>query len=266
MLNRNKALINFIGILVMSYICITTFLILGLTENDWIGISTGTGIPELSGIAFGISFVALLITNTAFTIPFATEETVKKSPLAILISALLMSVAVAFSVAVVSSLAEGINRVQGNVVEILILIIFIPSIMILLALLQESNTKFLMVSIAANRADEWEYTNFYELSRNKISVKHGEKFSTFKHKTKTSIVSFYSEENVERKVFLSGDSKTITVKEIEDALQENEKGAIVYLSNQLPTIIGENELVSVIKQKDLFKFVKLEKKSKKGKS
>ncbi len=259
MLNRNKALINFIGILITSYICIIVFLILGLTVNDFIGISTGTSVAQLAGIAFGISFIVMLISNTAFTLPFANEETVKKSPLAILITALLMSVAVAFSVGVIASLADGVHGVQGNVLEIIVLIVFIPSVMILAALLQESNTKFLMVSIASNRADEWEYTNFWELSRNKISVTHGDSLSTFKHKGKTTIVSFFSEENVERKIYISGDSKTITVKQIEESLDEGQKGAIVYLSNTLPTVVGKNDKVEVIKQKDLFKFVKLEK-------
>ncbi len=268
MLNKNKALTNYIISLIFAYVLVVTFSILGLTENNFIGWGSGTSLGQVAGITFGISLILFLIIVTISTLPFANSETVKNSPLAIIMSALFMSALITFSVAILNLIGENIwhqniadEKSPSVVLNWIMLIIFTPSIMLLMAFAQESTTKLAMISISENRAVEWEYSNFLKLSINRISVEHKENYTLFKHKTKTTYVAFVADGTIERRLEVSGATKSQMVANLEKVSNGN-PASVVYLSNELPSLIGENEMISVIKGSEIFKFVMLDKKKK----
>ncbi len=253
MLNRNKALTNFIVGYITSILMVVLFLLLAETTNGFIGNTSGTSTSAVAGIAFGISFFVIFGAYAVTTLIFSTPENFKKAPLVLFLTTLMMSLAVAFSVGVIDYTQ---SSAIGTVTKIILIIMFSLSIMGLMWFVQEFNTKFAMSSISANRADEWEYNHFLELSFNKISVEHKDGYTELKYKNKTSIITFISEEVIERKIFLSGDMKTKAVADLEVLAQGDTKAAIVFLSNNLPLIEGESNKVSIIKNNDLFRFVK----------
>ncbi len=254
MLNRNKALTNFIVGYVTSLLMVILFVVLGSTHNSWIGNNTGTNTSTLSGIAFGISFFVVLIAYVGLTLAFSTPENFKKAPLAIFLSALLMSLAIAFSVFVFD---YTINEANLKLIsEIIMIILFSISIVGLLWFMQEFNTKFTMSSISSNRADEWEYTNFLDLSFNKIGVEHKNGHTELTYKGNVTLITFIPEDVIERKIFLSGDMKTKAISDLESKIQGDQKAALVFLSNTLPHVDGSVDKVAVIKNSDIFSFVK----------
>lgn len=252
MLNKNKALINFISGYITILFLIIIFTILAQTKNDWIGRETGTSVNVLSAISFGISFVVLLFSTTTTTLIFSNSTKAKKVPMVIFLSTLSSSLFIAFSVAVFNLLLSG----AINIILLVIMMILISlSILFLIMLIQEFNTKFVMSAISLNRADEWEYNNFMKLLLNKIFVKHESDHTILSVKKNKFKIIFISEEIIERKISLSGDVKSQIVINLEEKIKENEKGAIVYLSNKLPIIEGENDKINVIRNNDLFEFI-----------
>ncbi len=256
MLNKNKALTNFISGYVMSIAMIVLFITLGQTNNNWIGNGQGIDTSTLSGITFGISFVVLLCTYTLVTLMFSTAETAKKTPLPLFLVSLAMSLTDAFAVGVLDTTPKWVD----GAFDYILLTLFVIAIFALVWFIQEFNTKFTMATIALNRADEWEFANFLNLSFNRIGVEHKSNFTILTYKGKNTIVSFIPEDVIERKSFLSGELKDKVVTDIESQLKEDEKGLIVYLSNNLPLVEGVNERVSVIPHSDLFATIKRKKK------
>ncbi len=252
MLNKNKALTNFILGYITTVLLVITFVTLANLDT-FMGDVSGTGTPQVAGISFGISFLVIGFVYTMSTLIFSTSEKFKKAPIALLLTSLAMSLLIAFSVAVFDLT---INSAQTLVWIVVQMIIFSICILALIFFIQEFNTKFVMSSIAANRADEWEYVNFIKLSINRISINHKEDHTLLIYKGMEFPIVFVSEEIIERKVFLSGDMKTKSVSDLELLTSEKQKAAIVYLSNTLPYIEGENKKVSVIKNEELTKFVK----------
>ncbi len=253
MLNKNKALTNFMVGYITSILMVILFVVLAETTNDWIGNGTGHGTSSVSGWAFFISFLVILGAYSVTTLIFSTAENFKKAPLALFLTTLMMSLTVAFSVAVIDYTLNGTIK---TVTSIILVVIFSISIVALMWFVQEFNTKFTMGSISLNRADEWEYSHFIELTFNKISVEHKDGYTELKYKNKISIITFIPEDVIERKVFLSGDMKTQAVANLESIVQEGQRAAIVFLSNTLPIIDGENDKVSIIRNNELFRFVK----------
>ncbi len=253
MLSRNKALTNFIVGYITSILMVILFLALTETTNGFIGNTSGTSTSAAAGVAFGISFVVVLLTYATTTLIFSTPENLKKAPLAIFLATLMMSLAIAFSVGVVD---YTLSSAMGLATKIVLIILFSLSIIGLMWFIQEFNTKFVMSPISENRADEWEYNHFLELSFNKISVEHKDGYTELKYKGRRSVITFIPEEVIERKIFLSGDMKTKMISDLESKVSEGEKAAIVFLSNTLPIIDGESDKVVIIKNEDLFRFVK----------
>lgn len=260
MLNKNKALTNFITGILLSIISIVVFVVLAHTDNSWIGNSTGTKPAVVASWGFGISFVVLLLGYSLFTLIFLEDPNITRVMTAVALSALMMSLIVAFSIAVFDIyLDTGLNIWLFVIVLILILILDLG----LVYFIQEYITKFTMAAAAKNRADEWEYSNFLFLVSKGISVEHKNNFTILKNKKLTLKVSFVSEEVIERKLFLDGDTKSKIVSDLENSLSENETGAIVFLSNDLPNTEGVNERITVIKQEKLFSLFKKQKEAKK---
>ncbi len=260
MLNRNKALTNYISGCVASVLVIVLFITLAWTDSSWVGKTSGTDSVALAAKTFSIALLVIFVTYAITTLIFADSKTARKSPLALILSTLMMSLIVAFGTGIID---YTYNQLASSIVwQIILLIVFSISFLLLIAVVQEFNTKFTMAAISQNRADEWEYTNFLQLSLNRISVEHKNNHTILKCKSKVTKVTFVSEEVIERKLILSGDTKSQIVFDIEQSLVGEEKGAIVYLSNTLPTVEGVNDRVAVIKQNDLFKIVKVDKKEK----
>ncbi len=255
MLNRNKALTNFITGILTSFLLVIVFVVLGNTNVGWIGDETGTSSIELAGIAFGISIIAMLVAYLSTTLPFTNPDGAKRSALAQVLSSLTMAAIIAFSVFLID------YEVTNQPVGIIFQIIIYGSLLVLLSgliwFVQEMNTKFLMSSIAKSRADEWEFSNFWRLVMDNISVEHRNTFSVLTHKNKPFIIKFISEDVIERKVFLSGDHKSKLVFDLEEtSAKENAKAFVVYISNTLPIVEGNSEYVSVIKNSELFDKIK----------
>ncbi len=253
MSNKTKAFINFIIGLTISLLMVVIFVYLGKSKNNWLGVGTGTSYAALAGWSFLISFGAISLTYILSTVFYANSTTLGKLILPIFISILAMSLSISFSVFVFDYVIKITNKIIIEIFVILSLLITIPT---LLLFVQEFNTRFMMTSISENRAQEWEYSNFMGLFIWNISVEHDKNVSYLFYKDKRTVVKFIPENIIERKFVLSGEGRESSVIDIENNLRENEKGAIVYLSNILPKIFGENERVSVIQNYKTIKFVR----------
>ncbi len=252
MLNKNKALTNFIIGYITSILLVVLFVMLSQFDT-FMGDVSGTSTSAASGITFACSFIVMALVYSLLLVLFSTPDKMKKSPIALLLTTLATSLTIAFSFAVIDLT---IARVDGIVKMIILLVLFSSSILTLLFFIQEFNTKFSMSVISNNRADEWEYTNFLKLSFNKITVNHKEDHTVLRYKGKDILVIFVSEEVIERKYFLSGDMKTKTIVDLERLSTNGQRCAVVFLSNKLPIIEGENNIVSVITNDELVKFMK----------
>ncbi len=254
MLNKNKALTNFIIGYITAVLLVVLFVTLGQTDNQLMGDVSGTTTSVGAGITFGISILCLLLVYSVTAIIFSSQEKIKKAPISILLTSLAMSLTIAFSFSV---LDITLNTSYGTFIKkLFFVVVFSGSILTLLWFIQEFNTKLTMSTISNNRADEWEYSNFIKLSFNRITVKHNKDHTVLTYKGKETIVFFVSEEIIERKFLLSGDMKTKIVSDLENLATNEQKVAIVFLSNRLPIIEGESDKVSIIKNDSLIKFLK----------
>ncbi len=256
MSNANKALTNYIVGLVMTIFIIVLFLVLGNTNVQGIGNESGTGSSALAGIAFIASIILMLISYSLSTLIFTDVEKAKGSIITILISTLMISSLIAFEVFIFD------YYITNPSSTLLLNFIIYSSLTILLTslniLAQTYLTRFLMSTIALNRADEWEYNNFLELSLNRINIKHLERHSEIKYKGKLYLVKFIIGNN--QKVFnLSGERKDAEVIEMEKlSLDKNTKSFIVIISGSMPKVEGSLNEVKIVKDKDLVKEIKTE--------
>ncbi len=255
MLNRNKALINFIVGIVSAIVMIVVFLTLANTTNgSFFDNTSGVKSSALSGIVFGISIIVFAIIYTTTSLPYADVDGVKRSVLPLILTILFISAGIAFSVLIWDY--ELNNQPISIFWSILIYGSITLAFPILIYFIQEFNTKFIFSSISKNRADEWEYNNFLNLTFNNIHVKHNDAYSELTYKGRTTLIKFISENIIERKIFLSGDTKSKEVIELESKLNNEQKGFVVYLSNTLPQINGSSTNIEVITNNDLFKKIK----------
>lgn len=256
MSKRNIALLNYIVGVATTFILVVTFVTLGNTDSiSWLDKTSGTSSIALSGIAFVFSFVLMVIVYSIVTIPFANVDGIKRVWLPMILVSLFIGAIIAFEVLV---LDYEISNMSDSIIFFILLMISIVVLFILLILfVQELNTKFLLMAIAINRADEWEYSNFVNIIFNKISIKHDNGYTELKHKDKLFIVKFIPENIIERKIFLSGDTKSKEVIELESVLEtKGNKGMVVYLSNRLPIIEGTSDKITITTNNELFKLVK----------
>lgn len=257
MLNKNKALTNYICGILTSLLVVSLMLILDTTDNGgFISSTSGTSIIELAGWGFLFSFISLFIVYTITIIIFADKSILSKIWLPILISSLAMAAISSMSVAIIDWQVEWASS-SSVVLIILFTLLLCLACAALIVFAQEQVTKFLLSSTAMNRADEWEYTNFVNLMINKVSITHKENYSILKSKGKKFIVKFMSDEGIQRKLFLDGDTKDKDVSDFEAVIAENGgKGYMVFLSNELPAIVGVSSSIKVLTSNDLFKVIK----------
>ena len=158
------------------------------------------------------------------------------------------------------------NKWSNYIMPIIMTFAFI----VLLPMFQVYITKFLMVSLSKNRADELTITSFIELTTQRADIIHNKSYSVLFSKSKVFIIKFIPESEIERDIFLEGETEmSPIVKEVLDITNMMDKklniesiGNIVFLSNKIPEIKGKHiNNFKIIKYSKLFGSFRKQKKS-----
>lgn len=256
--NKNKALTNYIVGITM--IVITIIVSCALFINDSVGsIGSDFSQPAAAGITFGSSLIIMLITYLVVTLVFADKDKL----INLLLPILLSIIAAAAVITLVESSYYGIFMGTTSLgfsdklwIKIILTILLTPSFIMLILLLQIYITKILLTPVASDRAAEWEIDNFILLIKNKLKVEHKDNYSIFTKGEDKYAVKFISDDRIERKIIIEGETKDLIVKEFEKNIEGCKDSALVYLSNEIPGIIGKSDRIKVIRNSDLDKFFK----------
>ncbi len=257
MLNKYKALTNYIAVTITTLLIVIVFTTLGNTKI-WpaIGSASGTSTVALAGITFGFAILIIGLANALSSVLFADKSRATKTLLPLLITTLAMSALSAFITALFDKQLNGgfFVNIIINIIMWLILLITTP---LLVIMIQDYNTKFIMSTVSENMAVEWEMNNFAWLFLGKVGVEHLPTHSILTYKDKKVAVKFVPQNVIERKIFLNGDLKNKEVMDLESRLEKDVLiGAIVFLSNTLPVIEGANTNIKVIRNNDLYNLLK----------
>lgn len=249
---KNRSLIHFTIGSILSIMMIILFSTLFSINGVGTFGSNFTRI-ESSGMTFGISlFLILIIYSITTILNLHDTKKIKNLIFSLLITSLMMaSIITIGELGYYMMFGEQVTRV----ILVMIMAFFFGILLIFIVIIaQVFNTKFLLISISNSRADEWEYSNFIELFFLKATIKHKENFSYLNSRKVTLVIKFIIEDEKNEKIFLSGDTTSLIIKDLESKINNNEKGAIVYLSNELPQFEGEHKNIKLIKDSELFKY------------
>ncbi len=241
------------------------------------------------GWTFLMSFIVLLISLSAITMILSEFKNSIKTIIPIFTSAFALS----FFIMIVEILCSKWKSLyissmtetnKPNVGLIIILIIFIIIVVISLLWSNIYLTIFSMIPTTSNRAEEWEVINYLKLFFSHSKIYHLENFSYLtNNKNKLFIIKFITDDNIERKINFEykkifrtqnelkeekTEEKIIppsdeilslqkAIKNTNKVFDEELKGIISYMSNNLPEVIGEKDNnIEIIKNKTLFKMYK----------
>lgn len=253
MTNKNRAIIHFTVGIITALIISVTFLILIMFD---IGLKNITSPWEFFGVAFGVSIFVFLVIYGLLTISLCQGS----KPIRMLLPWVLTTFVISIFIGLFTCGIDwanidfsSTNTTSKLLLNSLFFIMIIFSSLIILIISQAFNTKFLLISTSNGRADQWEISNFLQMFINRANIKHENSHSILYSKNKKMVIKFIPEEELERKLVLSGDIISRDVSEIKKNLKKGEKGAIVYLSNKLPEIQGTDQDILVIKNENLFK-------------
>lgn len=256
MTNKIISIIHY-SISLVFVLAITITALVLLIPNPEVGSIFSDPLPW-TAIIFGCSTLIIAIVYLVTTVSLSRGE----KPLRILLPLLISSL---FTAMVISVIQYGFQSINNNIFDsdltkqiikyTLMALLAIVSLVIIV-ISQGYTTKFLLISMSANRLTEWELTNFFNMFFTKSNIKHKGTLSHLYSKEFEMIIKFIPEEEVERTINIEGDIVSSEVSQIKNELKPGQKGAIVFLSNKLPNVIGKQEDILVIKNTDLFKTFK----------
>ncbi len=258
MTNKDKALTNYItGVIMMA---LTIIITCALFINNNVGsIGSKFSQPQAAAMTFVISVLVMLVTYLVTTLIFADKDKMLNSIVTILLSI----IAAAAVVTMIESTFYGIfmgNTALGFTntlwVQVILTMLLTPLFVMLILLMQIYITKLLLTPVVSDRASEWEIDNFLMLSINKLTIEHKNDHSIFFKGEDKFAIKFISDDRIERKIIIGGETKDLIVKEFEKNIDGCKDAALVYLSNEIPGTIGENDKIKVIKNNQLGKFFK----------
>lgn len=257
--------------IVNSIVTLITVAVLVISFSMRSGVSKTLDIVLPFIVSFSIFFISLIVT----TIFLANKHSDPwKMILPVLLSSLLLSMISTLIIATYNKMFEGyygnaFSEVPWKSVGMILLVI---PYSIVLVYINSFTTKFSMVSLSGNIADEWTIKSFFSLTMNNAKIIHGRNFSYIFNGSKILIVRFFMTDQIERLIVFEEDErnpKSEIVTKLENEIDKFKdlnitvKGSIVYLSNIIPNTRGTNESIFLLKNNNLFSsFKKLSKKDK----
>ncbi|BDU67630.1 MAG: hypothetical protein TYPL_2830 [Candidatus Tyloplasma litorale] len=254
MLNKNKAFFHYFLSSILAILSTMLFSILLIVFNDTSEFANNMTISKSAGVTFGFSLLIFILFYSLMIFLFVNDKQIIKTIIPIIISTIILSLIIAIIEWCFYFMYGKQTPTKPIFTGCLAFLFSIASILLIL-LQTYFNTKFILSSTSKRRSDEWEYSNFMNLFLNRISIQHYEYegFSHLKSKDLDLIVKFIDDDEISRKISISNESPSKIIEEIIKKLKNDQIGAIVYLSNILPIIEGENEKIYILKNNELFK-------------